>query len=283
MLQTTVEYYDLSPGTEREIFQRVQLGMPLTAAEKLQAIDSPWAQWISDLEAQHVAAEDGLAQALSWDTKRGRDFQCIAHFVYCCDGIPEEQIPTAQKMEKWLVRVDAPVTSFKSDIHDALTEFWNIATTPELNIGFKKIDKRIAPVEFVFIGTFFLFSSMQTSKVSYFFSLGVLLYVLRKEPRETRAKAIYHLRKSIRSQFDDVRFNTKVGKALWAIVHDLTTNPSSASYNFHSANVLENGDAKKNRKKRKTGPTESDEEYRPTPINALGKAPKTRAKQQKTG
>jgi len=27
-----VEYHDLAPGTEREIFQRVQLGMTLTAA-----------------------------------------------------------------------------------------------------------------------------------------------------------------------------------------------------------------------------------------------------------
>lgn len=27
-----VEYHDLPPGTEREIFQRVQLGMSLTAA-----------------------------------------------------------------------------------------------------------------------------------------------------------------------------------------------------------------------------------------------------------
>jgi hypothetical protein len=29
---------------EREIFQRVQLGMALTTAEKLAAVDSPWAE-----------------------------------------------------------------------------------------------------------------------------------------------------------------------------------------------------------------------------------------------
>jgi hypothetical protein len=60
----SVEYIGLTPGSEREIFQRVQLGMTLTAAgkfvwffllglwtnfhdldsEKLQAISSPWAE-----------------------------------------------------------------------------------------------------------------------------------------------------------------------------------------------------------------------------------------------
>jgi len=56
-----VEYHDIDPAQEREIFQRVQLGMTLTAAgsfhlsikdrghltelaEKLQAISSPYAE-----------------------------------------------------------------------------------------------------------------------------------------------------------------------------------------------------------------------------------------------
>jgi hypothetical protein len=58
-----VEYFDLTAEVERDIFQRVQLGMTLTAAgksrinrasplvvlnlfetEKLQAISSPWAE-----------------------------------------------------------------------------------------------------------------------------------------------------------------------------------------------------------------------------------------------
>jgi len=57
----SVEYHDIDPAQEREIFQRVQLGMTLTAAgsfqlsiknrshltalaEKLQAISSPYAE-----------------------------------------------------------------------------------------------------------------------------------------------------------------------------------------------------------------------------------------------
>jgi hypothetical protein len=167
-----VEYFDLTPGSEREIFQRVQLGMTLTVAgqslfvffyhvhtyfitrtEKLQAISSPWAEWISDLETRHVLADGGLSTVLQWDTKRGRDFQCIAQFVYCCDGLPDHLFPTAPKMEKWLCRVDKPTQAFQAIIGDVLTEFWVIATTEDWQYGFKNVGKRLAPIEFVFVGT----------------------------------------------------------------------------------------------------------------------------------
>lgn len=168
MAPRVVEYHDLAPGTEREIFQRVQLGMTLTAAgmlflvkligahtapEKLQAISSPWAEWIADLHIRHVNSEDGLAKVLEWDTKRGRDFQCIAQMVYCCGSLPDQALPTAQKLERWLSRVDRPGDGFKSHIVDALNTFWHIASTPELNAAFHRVEKRVAPVEFVFIGT----------------------------------------------------------------------------------------------------------------------------------
>lgn len=55
-------------------------------------------------------------------------------------------------MEKWLSRVDPPSPSFKHEIEEVLREFWNIAANPELNAGLKKIGKRLAPVEFIFIG-----------------------------------------------------------------------------------------------------------------------------------
>lgn len=121
-------------------------------SEKLQAIASPWAEWISDLENRHVAAENGLSQVLQWDTKRGRDFQCIAQFVYCCSGLPEKLFPTAQRMEKWLIRVDSPPPLFKTTINEVLTDFWHMATDSKLKYGFTTIDKRLAPIEFVFVG-----------------------------------------------------------------------------------------------------------------------------------
>jgi hypothetical protein len=105
------------------------------------------------LEARHVSVSGGLSSQFEWDVKRGRDFQNIAHFVYCCDGIQEDRIPTTQKLEKWLARVDPPGEQFKLEIDDVLRELWMIAKEKHLNNGFTAIGKRLAPVEFVFIGS----------------------------------------------------------------------------------------------------------------------------------
>jgi hypothetical protein len=122
-------------------------------SEKLQAIPGPWAEWISKLESKHVMCDGGLAQILEWDTKRGRDFQCIAHFVFCCESYPDVYLlPTAAKMEKWLTREDNPSHEFKNLIDSILNTFYYLAHESTYNKGFSKIDKRLAPVEFVFIG-----------------------------------------------------------------------------------------------------------------------------------
>jgi hypothetical protein len=55
-------------------------------------------------------------------------------------------------MERWMSRIDTPGEQFMVDIEGVLREFWNIASSPELNEGFTKIAKRLAPVEFVFVG-----------------------------------------------------------------------------------------------------------------------------------
>ncbi|KAJ7754231.1 hypothetical protein DFH07DRAFT_868609 [Mycena maculata] len=248
---TCVEYSELTPAMEREIFQRVQLGMPLTTAEKLAAIDSPWAEWISKLESRHISIEGGLSQVLSWDTKRGREFQNVAQFVYCCDGYPDsENIPTAPKMEsrlQWLARVDIPGEQFKQDIDAALTEFCHLAVDPSLNFGFN-IGKKLAPVEFVFI--------------------AVLLYVLRKVTSLERAKAVYHLRTDIREEFLDVRMNNKVGAAMWKLINHLRYNPTTSISGASAAST--------SRRKRRM--SDSDGEYRPSPIKSLGKGRQTRSR-----
>lgn len=73
--------------------------------------------------------------------------------VYCCDLLPDHALPSAQKLEKWMSRVDKPNQVFKNNIGDALNEFGYLAMTAGLNMGFEQVDKRVAPVEFVFIGT----------------------------------------------------------------------------------------------------------------------------------
>lgn len=106
------------------------------------------------MEAKHVTVDGGLSSQFQWDTKRGRDFQNLAHFVYCCDGLPNENLPTAQKLEVWLSRVDPPGDQLKKEIDETLREMWMIAKERSLNKGFTAIGKRLAPVEFVFVGKY---------------------------------------------------------------------------------------------------------------------------------
>ncbi|KAG2132009.1 uncharacterized protein EDB93DRAFT_1311159 [Suillus bovinus] len=257
---TCVEYHNLSPEIEREIFQRVQLGVQLTAAEKLQAISSPWADWISDLELRHVNVDNkGLASVLEWDTTRGRDFQCIAQLIYCCDGLPDRLLPTAQKLEKWLKRVDNPPPTFMTQINDVLSEFWHIATKNELNAAFTEVDKRVAPVEFVFV--------------------GVILYVLRDYPSKDKANAILHMRLRIREQFRDVRNNGLVGKALWNFV-DSITGPSKLKVLDASSQMLTMPSTSTGTKRKRKG-SDADDDYHPSPIKSLGAKAKTRSSGRK--
>jgi hypothetical protein len=107
--------------------------------------------------------DGGLSDVLEWDTKRGRDFQNIAHMVFCCDGLPDELLPTAQKIEKWISRVDNPPEQFKADIEEVLTAFWRIASNKKYNEAFTKVTQRIAPVEFIFIG------KLQTTQIFMFY------------------------------------------------------------------------------------------------------------------
>lgn len=76
-----VEYRGLTEIEERDMFQRVQLGMPLKEGEKLQSIGSEWAAWIGTICRKFVEVEDGLQDVLDWGTDRGKAFQCVATVV----------------------------------------------------------------------------------------------------------------------------------------------------------------------------------------------------------
>jgi len=125
--------------------------------------------------------------------------------------------------------------------------------------GFKSIDKRLAPVEFVFI--------------------GVLLYVLRDASHEDRARAIYTMRLNIREQFVDIRNNTKIGSALWTFINEVESNPHGSQQ--HSAGGS-SSQAKNGKKRKKGADNEAEDEYRPSPVKSLGQTLKTRSKAPRT-
>ncbi|KAI0771741.1 hypothetical protein BC629DRAFT_1291594 [Irpex lacteus] len=202
MLITCVEYRGLPDSLERDIFQRVQLGVPLTAGEKLQAHTSPRADYITQLVSSFIISDVdmGIAEYVEFDTSRGRGFQAVAQMSYCCNNLPRQHFPSGRQLDEWLKKNEMPGDAFKGALEESLGMFKVIASTPGLNAGFKEVKNRVAPAEFVFI--------------------GILLYHMRGCDQARIADSILQMRKSVRAAFKDVRANGLVVKHLWEFIND---------------------------------------------------------------
>jgi hypothetical protein len=71
------EYSNLDRVQEEDLFSRVQLGVPLSAAEKLRATTGPWQQFAVELQDHFSDLFTGLV-----DDKRGKGFQIILSVFY---------------------------------------------------------------------------------------------------------------------------------------------------------------------------------------------------------
>lgn len=86
--------------------ERVQLGMALTAAEKLQALPGPWREWIMELQKKYVTGSGTIADRLpKFSTKRAKAFQFLVAFIMIAHSTARV-VPTAATQTKFLKRVD---------------------------------------------------------------------------------------------------------------------------------------------------------------------------------
>ncbi|KAL0065313.1 hypothetical protein AAF712_007647 [Marasmius tenuissimus] len=77
-----VEYEELTDVEERDIFKRVQLGVALTNAEKLQAISTPRTDFIRYLTQEFLTSTTLGHPDVAWDHSRGRGFNMFAIVIY---------------------------------------------------------------------------------------------------------------------------------------------------------------------------------------------------------
>lgn len=121
--------------------------------EKLAAISSPFAEWISNLDTKHILDDHhGLSDLFKWDSKRGKHFQNLAQMILCIENLPNRTQPTSQKLATWLRREDPPVQSLKDEIEQVLNTYWRLASDKKLKAPFENHAKYVSPIEFVFIG-----------------------------------------------------------------------------------------------------------------------------------
>jgi len=255
---TVVAYHELSEELEREVFQRVQMGISLNPAEKLQAISSPRAEWVSLLYHKHIDDDNALKKYIDVDIKRGRGFQSVAQLIYCCDGIPQQLSPITKNLDEWLRNGDAPNEKFKSLIDDVLTAFKYMASDDKYNMAFKQIPSRVAPLEFIFI--------------------GVALFVLKNFSYKERALTIFNLRRHVRGKYNDVRNRGDIVKYTWEFIAKLVEEKDTGIH----LNPATNGASKKGKKKRARAEAEEeddDDEER----GASSSKGKTKAPRRKVG
>lgn len=223
-----IEFQDLPDFEEREIFQRVQLGMALTPAEKLQVTNTPMASFVRQLEGEYFGEDKPLGgDALDWDRSRGGDFRCIAQALYCISKYPSLQsVGTVLQIEKWLQNPTRRTKSKKkandddedltkdelylSCIHDTFRVFSQLVSDPDLSPIFLQSGWRVSPVEFITI---------------------CLLISVEKDRLQLRALAekLGRMREAVREEHVDIRMNARVAKTLLDFVKGIGHQVQSTS------------------------------------------------------
>ncbi|KAK0449437.1 hypothetical protein EV421DRAFT_1781911 [Armillaria borealis] len=193
---TCVEYDDLTHDQEREIFRRVQLGVALTPAERLQAINGSYPMLIREVK-DRLSSPSGLEGYLPWGNSRGRDFMCLAQIVYLIDLGQSKTEPSTTKIEAWLSDKRDVTPKLQRNVDSTIDVLCALAQDPVLSKPFKA--PKVSPVEFVMI------------------AYMIFLYRDQLSMRQL-SDAVDQIRKSVRSDFQEIRFNSKVFKNMLAFV-----------------------------------------------------------------
>jgi hypothetical protein len=141
-------------------------------AEKLQAIASPWADYVNELDMKYISINGGLASHVEFDMKRGRTFQNLASMLYCCQDVDLRRTPSAIHLERWLNELPGPSRTFKFRMERMLSNLLLIASDKALDKAFTGFSAKVSPAEFVFIG---MWSLPQPSGVQ-------LMHLIRRCP-----------------------------------------------------------------------------------------------------
>ncbi|KAI0791282.1 hypothetical protein C8Q75DRAFT_805632 [Abortiporus biennis] len=273
-----IEYDTLSPDQEREIFQRVQLGVALTPAERMQAITGPWPSFIRDIQKK-VLGMDGFGDNIDWGHARGRDFQCLAQIVHLIHTYPAGKLATSPTLEKWLQNSSPVPQKLKDELQETFKIYTKLARDPRYKSCFNDKKHRLSPIEFVMS--------------------GVLIYSHRiKLSFMQLSSAIEQMRLSVRGVHADVRANTKVTRSLWDFivkkVHiaQLKREPGDrpAYVAIKSDNVVATQEEAKTKKRKRQilsdseSDSEDEEEYQPRPTaRTMTLAAKSQSRASATG
>ncbi|KAF8646279.1 hypothetical protein AX16_007288 [Volvariella volvacea WC 439] len=241
-----VEYQDITDNDEREIFQRVQLGMALTPAEKLAVINTPRAEFIREIQSHFLHSSDDPSSIsagafssayLDWERSRGADFRCLAQSVF----IMERYAPSAKglaampQLERWMRQEGQLDEVFKKKAWKVFEIFAEIIRDSREEVsGIFREHWKVSPVEFISISLLIARhgniaienvhvngkkggASASASGAG----TGIWMEGLKLEyPQLSRAIAM--MKDQVRGTHADVRLNDRVMKTLMEFINGLT-------------------------------------------------------------
>jgi hypothetical protein len=208
----TFEYTDLRSEQEEDLFARVQLGISLTAAEKMRATSGPW----QDL-ARHFTNDFAVIYSLQKDRMRAKDFQltlsCFSQILEVQHPTPSNGVPMLKTTHSYLPKLMEKKNFIDDNLKSHLASVWKtlqdlIELDPDT---FTNGDKRLkgvrtfAPVEMV--------------------AVTVLISVhFETRNNDILLQDIRSLRDNLRDNFSDLRMNSHTWKAIWIFIDNLDKN-----------------------------------------------------------
>ncbi|KAF9483680.1 hypothetical protein BDN70DRAFT_799412, partial [Pholiota conissans] len=197
---TCVEYEGLTGEQEREIFHRVQLGVALSPADRLPAINGPCADLVRALR-QRIETTKGFELYFKWGETRGKDFQALAQIVYLISRgqTPSKAEPTTTRLEAFLndhTLDNKCLTLLAQNIINVIDIFCRICSDDVLG---QPISDKLSPMEFVMA------------------SYMVYLYRDRFSDKELSI-SMGHMRRAFARACPDKKHNTKNFKFIYGFV-----------------------------------------------------------------
>ncbi|TFK71182.1 hypothetical protein BDN72DRAFT_794448 [Pluteus cervinus] len=210
-----VEYQDVTERDERDIFQRVQLGMALTPAEKLQVISSPRASFIRSLLT--FLRDDSDSGNFEWDRGRGNDFRCIGQTAFCIETYSPtmKNAGSITKLERWLSVSDPVDISYRTRVEKTFEMYGAMtnSTDPKIHFAFREPSK-VSPIEVILIGLLIAIHGIGNGSGKRLYGSGPLL------TQHQLANAIHQMRKQVREAHVDIRMNDRVARTMLDFIRD---------------------------------------------------------------
>ncbi|CUS09422.1 unnamed protein product [Tuber aestivum] len=198
-----VEYDSLGPEQEEDLFSRVQLGVPLTPAEKLRASTGEWQTLASEIEKDYA----NLMKCRTVDNKRARCFQLILQIFkqmsYYEEGKPATFNSGPSALKKFCQNTSLLTPEFRlevSRVFDTYAEVYEQYPMTFQNNGYK-IATKYSPIEFV--------------------AVAILIYTHpERQPLKLINGDILELRSFVRQSRQDLRSNS----ATWSVFMNWISN-----------------------------------------------------------